>query len=696
MFKSGIQGFIQKSRTFMNKNFGTESQGILASMIYDDDVEVLTTFDMNRIASLTFGDEVCGELFDLIEYTLRHTIEFTVLTLHKTIVLLHHLAIYASQKAANAVWILKPHITPLKSYNTVLLALDNPKSMLGRIQRIKGGNVDRGEPVRKSSTKLMDLLNDVKLFKQLRSKSEDPNSLVPVGDKEEVGFVSDEVRKAMLQEKIRQQHKVDIKSNLKGPKGAGFGSGYNAHDGRNVVGAAHGLEEMLRMAEKNNIPKYKDSGVVSEEEKREQEHLSQLKYQMQMSQVNNAGLGGATSQNNVTVVDLLDFNEPATNQTTEKALDSPEEIPKTPSLPYPYSKEEAFLNDSDDDSNDDEQVDNIAGDYFGTGGVLPTSTPTKNDDSSNMNQRRTATASTNHDDLLNLSSASVVSTPSVTNNSSNNNGIDLLQMSMGNMNMNATVGISDSLNTNNGANSFSMIMGGQTSNSASAISTLDLLSPMDNGGGGESRENGHVLGGLSSSTSGNNIANADHDDVKPSIPSPMMEIPSVPSVPSLPSNPPPPPPSSSPPPMGGSTESTMQTPTSDMMMNNNMNGSMPNQFGGSNMMNGVNQQQQPPDMMKMMMNQQQMMQQMNNPNNNPEQQQAQMMQQMMMMNQQQPASNNSYAQQQQLMQQQQMMMMMMGQPQQQLPQGHMNNDTGNANGGNANDSYPSNMNPFSG
>ena len=51
----------------MTKTFGSETQRILADMIYDDEVEVLTTFDMNRIATLTFGDEVCGQMFDVLE-----------------------------------------------------------------------------------------------------------------------------------------------------------------------------------------------------------------------------------------------------------------------------------------------------------------------------------------------------------------------------------------------------------------------------------------------------------------------------------------------------------------------------------------------------------------------------------------------------------------------------------------------------
>lgn len=67
MFKSGIQGILSKSRSIMSRSLGSETQRIVASMIYDDGVEVLSSFEMNRIATLTFGDEVCGEIFDVLE-----------------------------------------------------------------------------------------------------------------------------------------------------------------------------------------------------------------------------------------------------------------------------------------------------------------------------------------------------------------------------------------------------------------------------------------------------------------------------------------------------------------------------------------------------------------------------------------------------------------------------------------------------
>ena len=51
----------------LNKTFGSETQQVVSGILYDDNLEVLTTFDMNRIASLTFGNAVCDEIFELLE-----------------------------------------------------------------------------------------------------------------------------------------------------------------------------------------------------------------------------------------------------------------------------------------------------------------------------------------------------------------------------------------------------------------------------------------------------------------------------------------------------------------------------------------------------------------------------------------------------------------------------------------------------
>lgn len=714
MFKQGIQGILNKSRSIMTKSFGTETQRILASMIYDDEVEVLTTFDMNRIATLTFGDEVCGEIFDVLEYTLRHPIEFTVLTLHKTLVLLRHLAIYASQKAANATWILKPHIEPLTKYNTVLLALDNPKSILGRVQRIKGGNVDRGRPVRDSAKAIFDLVNNVEMFKTVRSQSEDPDSLVPVGNKEEVGFVSDDVRKAMLEEKVRKERDIKIKSNLKTPDEAIFGGGYVSKDGKTVVGAAHGLEEMLKMAEKKNGKKYSDTGQVSQEDIRHKEHLERLKYEFQMNRVNSvsspdsqnsqnsqnnqngsnyvnsgSGHGRGRGSESPVIVDLLDFGNDEPDPTPQPRSEPHEpEMRMSPSLPYPSSKEETYF--VPENENEDEHeihaslpVPVAFTNATNKGGIFDTALPPKIE-----------TTPSGNDDLLGLTEAP----PSTSTNAMN--GLQNTISAMGNMNLNPmTTTPSKPSVFDNSANSLldpisssmtqneNNVMGGglgtgltpgmmgnsSNSNSASAISSLDIPAPMPMGGTSQPPMNERPC-------------------------RPPTPVDSPPAIPPLPSSSPPalppselrsspipmggmaqPPPA--PIPMGGMTQSqsspipmggmaASQSPSSmtpnnsnDVQSNNGMSSPAMNAGNGNQNGNSMNQQ----EMMMMMMNQQQQMMQGMNGGGNGNNQQVQMMQQMMMMNQQmmqqmmamnQGGQQQALSPQQQMMQQQQQMMMM--------------------------------------
>jgi hypothetical protein len=373
MFKATIPGLLNKSRTLVARRFGSETQNLVAQMIFNDDVNVLTTFDMNRVASFTFGDRVCGEIFEMLEHCLRNPLEFTVLSLHKTLVLLHHLAIYASQKAANNVWILKPHIKPLLNYNTVLMAQSEPKSIMAKIQKIKGGSVDRGQPVRQAAKVLFDLLSDVEMFKKVRETSADPDSLVPVGHHEQVGFVSDEVRKATLEEKLQKQHDIQIKSNLKDGGKGGFGS-----HGQTVIGAAHSMEEMLKMAMKNKTG-YRD-GNLSPEEAAHQAHLRQLEEDLK-----NGKFGGdPVPQPKPEVVDLLDFGN---NEVAMK-----EEIPKVDSvgeLPYEVANEDPYVVDSSDEA--DAQNDE-AHDPFD-----PVQPPMTND------LPKETASSTHADDLLSLS-----------------------------------------------------------------------------------------------------------------------------------------------------------------------------------------------------------------------------------------------------------------------------------------------------
>mmetsp|Transcript_11510 Transcript_11510/g.21513 ORF Transcript_11510/g.21513 Transcript_11510/m.21513 type:complete len:551 (+) Transcript_11510:787-2439(+) len=418
MFKTSLPaGILNKSRILMAKQFGSETQNILSQMLFDDNATVLTTFDLNRIASFTFGDVVCGEIFDVLEYTLRNPLEFTVLSLHKTLVLLHHLAVYASQKAANNVWILRSFIKPLMEYNTVLMAMEQPSSLMAKMQKIKGGSVDKGQPVREAAKALWDLLSDVALFKRVRESSADPDSLVPVGDHDQVGFVSDDVRKAALEEQKRKRDEVKIKSNLKDGGTGGFGSGSNT-----VVGAAHSIEEMLKIAMKNKSG-YRD-GDLSEEEKAHMELLRQLEQEVRQQKLNGSSpdkIGVETK-----VVDLLDFGS------DDDALEKPIEKSKSiDSLPYKSTNnEDPFLFDAvgNDDLSNDVAVDHEH-DILGLENFKPSQV------------HRSTAAATHHDpfDILSAPSTAPISLPAGPMNTyPKSHEMDLLSLSVGGMGLEST------------------------------------------------------------------------------------------------------------------------------------------------------------------------------------------------------------------------------------------------------------------
>ena len=111
--------------------------------------------------------------------------------------------------------------------------------------------------MREAAQKVYPLMIDTNKLREIRNSSADPNSLVPVGS-DKVGFVSDDVRHFMLKKRIEEQYKLQTKSNLVKEAG-GFGAGYASKDGKNVVGAAHGLEEMIKQAEIANR-KFTDNG----------------------------------------------------------------------------------------------------------------------------------------------------------------------------------------------------------------------------------------------------------------------------------------------------------------------------------------------------------------------------------------------------------------------------------------------------
>ena len=129
------------------------------------------------------------------------------------------------------------------------------------LQTLQGGAVDKGGPVREATGQLLRLLANINELRRLRLESASEDSLVPVGDNMKVGFVTDEVRHVILQKKMAEEQRIKIQSNLKKSEG-GFGGGYASKDGRAVVGAAHGIEEMIKMANISgkNASKFSDDG----------------------------------------------------------------------------------------------------------------------------------------------------------------------------------------------------------------------------------------------------------------------------------------------------------------------------------------------------------------------------------------------------------------------------------------------------
>ena len=270
----------------------------LRPLLLDENVLVISTFELNKIASLTYGDLVCDDIFEFIETIISKPLQFTPLALHKTLVLLKHVLIYGSAKCVNSGYGIGAFVESLQKYNTILIAQQRggPGAMF---QRVIGGGVDKGGDVREVAIEICKLLSNMPELQRIRNESASEDSLVPVGDTSQVGFVTDEVRLHVLKKKIENHQRVHIKSNLAKSQG-GFGGGYNAKDGSNVVGAAHGIEEMIKMANKEK-KKFSDeqNAVNMEEEKILKELMAEA--QAAKQEAKKAEAKGP--------VDLLGFNE---------------------------------------------------------------------------------------------------------------------------------------------------------------------------------------------------------------------------------------------------------------------------------------------------------------------------------------------------------------------------------------------------
>lgn len=274
----------------------------LRPLLFDDGCQILSSFELNKIASLTYGDIVCDEIFELIESIVAQPMNHSTLTVQKTLVVLKHILIYGSAKCVNSGYGIGKFVESLTTFNTVLAA-QQQQGATAFLQRLQGGGVDRGGPIREAALQVQKLLLNINDLQRIRNESASADSLVPIGD-EKVAFITDEVRHFLLKRRIEKQERIEIKSNLAKSQG-GFGAGYSAKDGKNVVGAAHGIEEMLKMAKRGKSKFTDDENMhgPSPEDKILEELAAEAKREKEL-------VAQAAAARNVALLDVEGTNAP--------------------------------------------------------------------------------------------------------------------------------------------------------------------------------------------------------------------------------------------------------------------------------------------------------------------------------------------------------------------------------------------------
>ena len=237
---------------------GSETEQRIAVLLYDDAVQVISSFELNQLASLSYHEStiLTSSRNDMVEILIDHMeqitsqpINYSIISVLKSLVVTKHLLLHGAQKVIPIIQQqLGRHIDTLRQYNTVLAAAQQ-QTTTAWLMRIKGGGVDTAGPVRELAEQIYIMLCNPQQLQFERNTNADPNSLVPIGDRQQIAFVTDEVRHAQLKLRMQQEQSIQMKSNLK-KANDGFGGGYMSTNGKNVVGAAHGIEEMIKQKQK--------------------------------------------------------------------------------------------------------------------------------------------------------------------------------------------------------------------------------------------------------------------------------------------------------------------------------------------------------------------------------------------------------------------------------------------------------------
>ena len=237
---------------------GSETEQRIAVLLYDDTVQVISSFELNQLASLSYHEsmiltssrnDMVEILIDHVEQITSQPINYSIISVQKSLVVTKHLLLHGAQKVIPIIQQqLGRHIDTLRQYNTVLAAAQQ-QTTTAWLMRIKGGGVDTAGPVRELAEQVYIMLCNPQQLQFERNTNADPNSLVPIGDRQQIAFVTDDVRHAQLKLRMQQEQSIQMKSNLK-KANDGFGGGYMSTNGKNVVGAAHGIEEMIKQKQK--------------------------------------------------------------------------------------------------------------------------------------------------------------------------------------------------------------------------------------------------------------------------------------------------------------------------------------------------------------------------------------------------------------------------------------------------------------
>ena len=298
----------------------------LGSLLCNDGLLELNELEKNKMVALTFpstdnnsissSSNCCGDMYDLCHDLLTCPEVLSVICYTKIFDFLKHLILYGPTQSSlvNAKRLIYPLFdtitaTPVRNYRTYNTALQQPTNLL---QKVIGGRVDRGAPVRHASNTVYTLLSmDEASLIHKRDTLITPTSTPVVTEEVRCQYLQQQIKQARYQiQKNQQRLHPSHNPNTVG----GYGSGTER-----VVGAAHSLEDMLQVAsQKKQQHSYRDQPTKpTEQDLREQETIRKLQLEVQQQQ----------QQQPPDVNDLFGFptSIPTTTTTTTVVASTPQE-----------------------------------------------------------------------------------------------------------------------------------------------------------------------------------------------------------------------------------------------------------------------------------------------------------------------------------------------------------------------------------